>query len=59
MESSLFQVLGAKVRVMGDTIFEGNNAVGKDGGALYVLSYGQLVFAQRGLKLIFNNNLGE
>ena len=52
-------MLGAKLRVMGDTLFEGNNAVGKDGGALYVLSYGQMVFAQQGLKLIFNNNVGE
>ena len=45
--------------VRGDTFFTRNSAVGVSGGALYVLSYGQLVFADTGLKLIFTDNRGE
>ena len=56
--SSNIKVITGRVELQGQIKFYSNNAVGFDGGAIYLLSYSQL-FLQNDTQLEFINNTGR
>ena len=51
-------MITGRVEFQGTVKFYSNNALGVDGGAVYLLSFSQLLL-QNGLQLEFVNNIGR
>ena len=52
------KVVAGRVEFQGPVTFHSNNAIGFDGGAIYLLSFSQL-FLQNNTQLEFVNNTGR